>query len=91
MVCPNCKTEYDGNFCPKCGTKADGTKMQEDIIRCPQCGSTQLSVGKRGFKAGRAIGWGLMTGGIGLIAGAVGQNKTKITCLKCGHSWTVGK
>ena len=21
MYCPNCKQEYDGKFCPECGTK----------------------------------------------------------------------
>ena len=21
MYCPNCKQEYDGEFCPECGTK----------------------------------------------------------------------
>lgn len=90
MICQKCGAEHNNNFCPNCGTRADGTPMHEDVVRCPHCGSAQLSVGKRGFKAGRAIGWGLLTGGIGLVTGAIGANKTKVTCLKCGHSWIIG-
>ena len=32
----------------------------------------------------------VLTGGIGLLAGFVGSNKVKITCLKCGHSCSAG-
>ncbi len=31
-VCPNCNTAYTGNFCPKCGKKA------EMLTFCPVCG-----------------------------------------------------
>ncbi len=32
--CSKCGTEYEGNFCPECGTK------WEDVKTCPQCGKT---------------------------------------------------
>lgn len=31
--CPNCGREYQGNFCPECGT------MWEDERTCPECGT----------------------------------------------------
>lgn len=35
-VCPNCKTEFDGKFCPECGTKA----VAPDAWICPTCGKS---------------------------------------------------
>ena len=35
-VCPNCKTEFDGKFCPECGTKA----VAPDAWICPACGKS---------------------------------------------------
>ena len=64
---------------------------QEDVIRCPRCKSTQLSANKRGFSLGKAAAGGIITGGIGLLGGFIGSGKVKITCLKCGNSWTTGK
>jgi len=29
MKCLNCETEFDGNFCPKCGAK-EGRKLTKD-------------------------------------------------------------
>lgn len=34
MICPQCHTVYDGNFCPQCGASATLT------VVCPQCGTT---------------------------------------------------
>jgi tellurium resistance protein TerD len=65
-------------------------KMSEEI-KCPQCGSTQIAAGKKGFGLGKAIGGGLLLGPVGLLGGAIGKNKIVITCLKCGKQWRPGK
>ena len=68
-------------------------KVQEvqQEIKCPQCGSTQLTANKQGFGLGKAIGGAVLLGGIGLLGGFLGSGKVKITCLKCGYQWRAGK
>lgn len=56
---------------------------------CPECGSTSLSANKRGFGFGKAVAGALAIGSIGLLAGSAGSKKVDITCLACGHRWTV--
>ena len=51
------------------------------VAYCPKCLSTSVTGAKRGYSAGQAI----LTGN--LLIGAVGANKTKCVCLKCGHKW----
>ena len=36
MYCPNCKQEYDGKFCPECGTK---------LIEKPSTSGVSLNLG----------------------------------------------
>lgn len=60
-------------------------------IRCPICKSTQLTANKKGFSAGTALGAAFFTGGIGLLAGAIGSGKIRITCLSCGHRFKPGE
>ena len=50
--------------------------MDDDKVKCPQCGSEQVHAEKRG--------WTLQTG-------AIGSDKIVITCLKCGHKFEPGK
>ncbi len=33
MKCVNCGTDFEGNFCPNCGTK------RPDEQKCPNCGA----------------------------------------------------
>lgn len=63
--------------------------MEEKPIKCPKCGSTQIYINKRGFKTGRAITGGLITGNIlaAVVAGGVGMNNIQLTCLKCGNKF----
>ncbi|MEE9214112.1 MAG: hypothetical protein V3U54_04840 [Thermodesulfobacteriota bacterium] len=83
--------------CPSCGTTNPHTPnphtppKEEDPIKCPKCGSAQLTANKQGFGPGKAAIGGVLTGGIGLLAGFIGSGKLKITCLKCGHVWKAGK
>lgn len=60
-------------------------------IKCPKCESTQITANKKGFSATKAIGGAILTGGIGIVAGAIGSGKIKITCLSCGHQFKPGE
>ena len=57
---------------------------------CPKCRSTKTTFNRQGFGVGKAAVGAVLTGGIGLLAGGIGFNKIKLTCLECGHSWTKG-
>lgn len=60
-------------------------------IKCPKCGSTQFVAGKKGFSGKKAVAGAVLTGGIGLLAGTIGSNKIKITCLNCGNVYMPGE
>jgi DNA-directed RNA polymerase subunit M/transcription elongation factor TFIIS len=61
-------------------------KAQEEI-KCPQCGSTQVTAYRKGFGWGRALVGGVLTGGVGILAGFVGSRDVQIVCLKCGKKF----
>lgn len=63
--------------------------VDDGQIRCPKCHSTQIEIDKQGFSGGKALVGGLLTGGVGLIAGFHNKNKRKGVCLKCGHKWSI--
>lgn len=46
--------------------------VEEKAVKCPKCGSTQITTGTRGY----SIVWGF-----------VGSGKTMNRCAKCGHRW----
>lgn len=59
----------------------------EAQAKCPKCGSTSLSGGKQGFGYGKAVAGAVLLGGVGLLAGGIGANKTVVTCLNCGYKF----
>ena len=63
-------------------------------VRCPRCGSTQITSHQKGFGAGKAcLGWMLspVLAPVGLLCGFLGAKKILITCLACGYQWRAGK
>lgn len=62
----------------------------ENQIGCPKCGSNQIIANKKGFSGGKALVGGLLTGGVGLLAGTIGSSKMIITCLQCGYKYNAG-
>lgn len=60
-------------------------------VRCPVCGSNQLTANKKGFSGKKAVAGAVLTGGIGLLAGTIGSGKVVITCLACGHRFKAGE
>jgi predicted nucleic-acid-binding Zn-ribbon protein len=66
--------------------------MDEEKIKCPKCGSTQIIADKKDFDLGSALATGYFLGpAFGILAGINKSNKVEITCLKCGHTWEAGK
>lgn len=60
-------------------------------IFCPKCGSDSITAQKKGFSGRKAVAGALVTGGIGLLAGTLGSNKVKLTCLSCGNQFNPGE
>lgn len=58
-----------------------------DKIKCPKCGSDQITADKKGFSGKKAVAGALLTGGIGILAGTIGSNKIEVHCFNCGNSW----
>jgi len=67
------------------------SEVQEEQIKCPRCHSSNFSINKKGYSAGKAVAGVLLTGGIGLLGGFIGSEKVRVTCIKCGHSWIAGR
>lgn len=51
-------------------------ECEANTVRCPRCGSTQITTGQRGYS---------------LLTGFLGSNKTVNRCANCGYSWKPGK
>jgi hypothetical protein len=65
--------------------------MADTKLLCPKCGSDQLTANKKGFSGKKAVAGELLIGPVGLLAGTLGSNKIKITCLSCGHQFIPGQ
>jgi predicted RNA-binding Zn-ribbon protein involved in translation (DUF1610 family) len=65
--------------------------MTETKILCPKCGSDNITANKKGFSGKKAVVGAIATGGIGILAGTIGSNKVKITCLSCGNEFKPGE
>jgi len=59
-------------------------------VRCPGCGSTDLTANRKGFGWGKSLVGGVLTGGVGLVAGFIGSRKVLVTCINCGKQWQAG-
>ncbi len=51
---------------------AEWRASQANAVKCPRCGSTAVTAGRRGYS---------------LISGFIGAGKTVNRCAKCGHKW----
>ncbi|QUL57355.1 hypothetical protein KDC22_13305 [Paenibacillus tritici] len=66
-------------------------EIDDDLIKCPKCKSTQITAGNKGFSLGKAAVGGLLIGPAGLLGGVLGSKVVMVSCLKCGHKWEAGK
>ncbi|NBJ05066.1 hypothetical protein D1647_02540 [Alistipes sp. Z76] len=61
------------------------------MATCPKCGSANIHADKKGFSAKKGIAGAILFGRYGLLAGAVGSNKIRLTCLDCGYQFKPGE
>lgn len=92
------RTDFELDVCPKCSrdldaaarmkqTAADLASAPPPVAKCPQCGSTSLTIKTRGFSAGKAAAGALLLGPVGLLFGSKGSNETIRVCLNCKHEF----
>ncbi len=48
------------------------TSQKANTVRCPRCGSTNITAGQRGYS---------------ILTGFVGSGRTVNRCANCGHKW----
>lgn len=60
------------------------------VALCAKCGSNLLHTSKTGFSVGKAVLGTIGFGLAGMVGGAIGANKIKITCLECGYEMSPG-
>lgn len=63
---------------------------RDERVKCPKCGSTEVTIQKEGFDAGSACCGAFLVGPFGLLCGAKEANKLNRHCLNCAHKWRVG-
>ena len=59
--------------------------VQDNVAKCPKCGSISLQARKKGVSVGKAVTGALLVGPLGLAAGGIGMNQVEIVCLNCGN------
>lgn len=67
------------------------TQNNSDVVRCPRCGSTQLTANKKGVSLLKGALGVATIGTYGVVAAGHGKNKVLITCLNCGKQFKPGK
>ena len=60
-------------------------------MACPKCGSNNITTNNKGYGIGKGVVGAALVGPLGLMAGNIGKNDIKCTCLDCGHQWDLKK
>lgn len=63
--------------------------MNSPAVRCPKCSSKNVHLAEKGYSGTKGFIGGILTGGIGLLAGFHGRHNLRGQCLNCGHKWSL--
>lgn len=97
IECPECgkRISDKAEVCPNCGypmrKRQPESDTEKEYLSCPKCHSKELHAEHQGFSGGKALTGALLVGGIGILAGTIGNKEVRITCLKCGHHFKAGE
>lgn len=95
VFCHKCGTLHTTNdkFCKNCGTSLKNTEQEDDVVRCPKCGSKNVEFvtyqASSNFDKEDACCGYLLCGPIGLLCGAKDQTEARTVrkCKKCGEEF----
>ncbi|MCR0264212.1 hypothetical protein MKC73_09895 [[Clostridium] innocuum] len=62
---------------------------QQNIAKCPKCGSPSIYADRKRLSVGRAAIGAVVAGPLGSAVGAVTSKKNICICMKCGHKWKI--
>lgn len=62
-------------------------EQTDTVAKCPHCGSSSLVANKKGYGIGKGVIGAAMFGPLGLIAGNIGSDEVRMTCLNCGRQY----
>ncbi|WP_088894974.1 hypothetical protein [Leptolyngbya ohadii] len=88
---PSTSIPLNGKIQPASQTVPHPAQPEDDTVRCPRCTSAQIAMDKKGFSGGKAIAGAVLLGAAGLAGGFIGANNVRLSCLKCGFQWELGK
>lgn len=77
--------------CPHCGNPLNQSMKEDEYLCCPKCNSRELYANPKGFSSEKALVGAMIAGGVGLLAGVMGSQDVRITCLKCGNKFKAGE
>ena len=101
MKCARCGHEIDPHA-PRCEWCARGAAESpvgngpapgvenEAPVRCPMCGSTQVTAVRRGYDPGCGCLGVLLFSWIGLLLGFLNADRVDLVCNRCGARWEPG-
>ena len=69
------------NYSPK---HESSNYINKNLKTCPNCGSCDILVEKKGFRLGQAGLGAFLLGGVGVLAGFIDSNQLEYTCTDCG-------
>lgn len=72
-------------------TRVTNINVDDNVARCPKCGSTSITANKKGFSLAKGAAGVVAVGALGAVAAGHGKNKVIVTCLNCGKQWKAGK
>ena len=70
---------------------ADKEQQFKQKVCCPICQSEQIQSKTAGFSVTKAAIGAVLIGPVGLVGGAIGANKIRLYCMKCGHEWSLAQ
>ena len=83
--CPGCAAGYTRP--PEQDTRP---REQNNRVRCPLCGSPEISAVRRNYNPGCGCLGALLFGWAGLLLGLLGAGNVDLVCHNCGATWKAG-
>ncbi|SHO50103.1 hypothetical protein [Desulfopila aestuarii] len=87
IYCRYCHKDLEPNRRNSSPNVPTSNELGKILIKCPKCGSTQISAGKEGYNAVAGTIGAVALGPLGLLVGGLQAGHHRNVCLKCGHKW----